>query len=594
VFKNTCWTSGSLRILGRGRVRRKPLPSIMATKIPSGLPATNGLSMELWQSVQREVYMSLHDPFVQALAQGTLDRRAFQHYVAQDAYFLKYFARAYGIALSKALALDDDTFNVLGRLLRGVHEELKLHGAYAARWGVHLPHTHTRMNVDGGTQPQGEAAAAAAAIGARVSDSKGGTVCGGRDNSGDGGDGGSSDDSVMIFTGPSAATKAYTDFLMGVAEDEGQDGGVAGILAAMLPCSRLYGFLGCTLAAAHGPGEAGLGAGLETPPHEYWEWVRTYSSPEYLAIPALKEAIFDRLSLHADKAKLLSLYRRAMQLEAEFFAAQPFSPPPRRIAALIVDFDETCSQRDTIGGLLRLAEAAAAAGRPTGGDSQWALSTPGRLAANYLAQQQQLLREVLPDGIPDAETYDAAGLATFLELLSDFDEKMNAVVEESGILRGSTEAEVAAAGAAVPLRPHCRETLRAALDRGIPVEVVSVNWSDVYVRAALGETLTSGSGLSGEGEGGGQQEEPLAPSTSPSRIALRCNSLEVRTTPYPVQHRTPYHTAPCLTGQDRTGQSHVVPYNGTGRDMRFLLPPPRGGGFAGRGAVMPKQSRELC
>ncbi len=53
-------------------------------------------------------------------------RRAFQHYVSQDAYFLKFFARAYGIALSKALALDDETFATLGKLLRGVHDELKV------------------------------------------------------------------------------------------------------------------------------------------------------------------------------------------------------------------------------------------------------------------------------------------------------------------------------------------------------------------------------------------------------------------------------------------------------------------------------------
>ncbi|GIL79240.1 hypothetical protein Vretifemale_8627 [Volvox reticuliferus] len=447
--------------------------------------------------------------------------RAFQHYVAQDAYFLKYFARAYGIALSKALALDDDTFNVLGRLLRGVHEELQLHGAYAARWGVRLPHTHTRTHVNADTPQHGVAVAvaapAAAASGVAVGSSNGGAACGDRDNSSDDRNDG------VIFTGPSAATKAYTDFLMEVAEDGGQDGGVAEILAAMLPCSRLYGFLGCALAAAHG---AGLGAG-ETPSHEYWEWVRTYSSSEYLAIPALKEAIFDRLSVHADKARLQSLYRRAMQLEAEFFAAQPFSPPPRRIAALVVDFDETCTQRDTIGGLMRLAEAAAAAGRPTAGDSQWALSTPARLAASYVAQQEQLLREVLPEGKPDAETYDAAGLAAFLERLSDFDEHMNAVVEESGILRGSTEGEVAAAGSAVPLRPHCRETLRAALDRGIPIEVVSVHWSDVYVRAALGEGLMASTRQQGEGEGGARQAAPPAPSTSPAGITLRCNALEI-------------------------------------------------------------------
>ncbi|EFJ50063.1 hypothetical protein VOLCADRAFT_89047 [Volvox carteri f. nagariensis] len=517
--------------------------------MPSGLPATNGLSMELWQSVQKEVYMSLHDPFVQGLAQGTLDRRAFQHYIAQDAYFLKYFARAYGIALSKALALDDDTFAVLGRLLRGVHEELQLHGVYAARWGVHLPHhthTHTHEHTKTRTEVQVPGAPSPeTSFPAYECIGNGGGGC-------DGGDGG---EGVVVFDGPSAATKAYTDFLMEVAEDGGQDGGVVEILAAMLPCSRLYGFLGCALKAAHagagggGGGGAGGGGGGGAPSQgEYWEWVRTYSSPEYLAIPALKEAVFDRLAVHADRAKLLSLYRRAMQLEAEFFAAQPFSPPRRRIAALVIDFDETCTAKDTVGGLMRLAEAAAAQGRPTPGDTSWARTTLGDLAANYLARQGELLREILPEEHPDAESYDAEGLSSFLERLSDFDERMNLVVEESGILKGSTEAEVAAAGTTVVLRPECRETLRAALDRGIPVEVVSVNWSDVFVGTALGAPLaptacrTEEVANAQEGAQHQHQQQAAAalrdtapPGRSPSSasasaasgVRLRCNSLQI-------------------------------------------------------------------
>lgn len=49
---------------------------------------------------------------------------------------------------------------------------------------------------------------------------------------------------------------------------------VAEVLAAMIPCSRLYGYLGCTLAAA----AAATGAGR----HAYSEWLDTYSGAEYL------------------------------------------------------------------------------------------------------------------------------------------------------------------------------------------------------------------------------------------------------------------------------------------------------------------------
>jgi hypothetical protein len=50
---------------------------------------------------------------------------------------------------------------------------------------------------------------------------------------------------------------------------------VAEVLAAMIPCARLYGFLGCQLAAAT----------RGQPRHTYSEWVDTYSGAEYLVRP---------------------------------------------------------------------------------------------------------------------------------------------------------------------------------------------------------------------------------------------------------------------------------------------------------------------
>jgi thiaminase len=50
--------------------------------------------------------------------------------------------------------------------------------------------------------------------------------------------------------------------------------GVAEVLAAMAPCSRLYGFLGCALAAAH-PRAARRG-------NPYRDWIDVYSGFDYL------------------------------------------------------------------------------------------------------------------------------------------------------------------------------------------------------------------------------------------------------------------------------------------------------------------------
>ena len=52
--------------------------------------------------------------------------------------------------------------------------------------------------------------------------------------------------------------------------------------------------------------------------------------------------------------ELRAVYRRAMVLERAFFSGQPGtpSPPPPRLC--VVDFDETCTQRDTIGRLMEV------------------------------------------------------------------------------------------------------------------------------------------------------------------------------------------------------------------------------------------------
>ena len=95
------------------------------------------ISKDLWESNQDLALACLEHPFVQGIAQGTLDRTKFAYYVGQDAFFLEAFARAYSIAAAKAT--DWEGFNTFHALAGGVLEELKLHESYAAQWGVDLP-----------------------------------------------------------------------------------------------------------------------------------------------------------------------------------------------------------------------------------------------------------------------------------------------------------------------------------------------------------------------------------------------------------------------------------------------------------------------
>lgn len=137
------------------------------------------VSSELWQANKDLAQSCLKHPFVQGIADGTLQRQKFAYYVGQDAFFLEAFARAYSIVAAKAPNWEG--FSVFHALASGVLEELRLHEAYAAAWGVNLR-----------------------------------------------------------LVEPEPATRRYCDFLLATAW--GSDAGLT--TAAMSPCMCLYAFLG--------------------------------------------------------------------------------------------------------------------------------------------------------------------------------------------------------------------------------------------------------------------------------------------------------------------------------------------------------------
>jgi thiaminase/transcriptional activator TenA len=108
------------------------------------------ISTDLWQSNQDLAQACLNNPFVEGIANGTLERVKFAYYVGQDAFFLEAFARAY--SLSAAKVTDWEGFMAFHTLAGGVVEELRLHESYAAEWGVDLrqvePAVATRRYTD--------------------------------------------------------------------------------------------------------------------------------------------------------------------------------------------------------------------------------------------------------------------------------------------------------------------------------------------------------------------------------------------------------------------------------------------------------------
>lgn len=196
----------------------------------------------LWEANADLAQACLEDPFIQGLVDGRLDPAAFRRYVAQDAFFLQAFLRAYALAAAKSEALD--AIRTFQRLLAGVLDELELHSRYAAALGIDL------------TQIQ-----------------------------------------------PLPAARAYTDFLLRTAWSAGVDE----IVAAMVPCMRLYAWLGQRLVLSWYEG------------HPYGEWIQTYSSPAFETLARELETLLDTLA--EDRPAIREAYRYAMHCERAFFSA---------------------------------------------------------------------------------------------------------------------------------------------------------------------------------------------------------------------------------------------------------------------------------
>ena len=94
------------------------------------------LAATLWQANAGQAERILAHGFVRGLGDGSLPVESFKRYVAQDAYFLEAFARAYAFCLAHGTTRED--LHGFDGLIAGVLDELELHRDFAARWQVAL------------------------------------------------------------------------------------------------------------------------------------------------------------------------------------------------------------------------------------------------------------------------------------------------------------------------------------------------------------------------------------------------------------------------------------------------------------------------
>ena len=94
------------------------------------------LSERLWDGSRKAAESCLQHPFVRGLSDGTLPQERYAKFIAQDAFFLDVFARAYAAGVARAP--DRDGMRTFHELQSGVFEELKLHAAASEKLGIDL------------------------------------------------------------------------------------------------------------------------------------------------------------------------------------------------------------------------------------------------------------------------------------------------------------------------------------------------------------------------------------------------------------------------------------------------------------------------
>lgn len=97
--------------------------------------ASPPLTKLLWPDVEEIFAKILAHPFITGLADGTLARPSFRHYIVQDAHYLRGYARVLAICAARATAVEDTA--MFARHASGaVAAEQELHASLLAELGT--------------------------------------------------------------------------------------------------------------------------------------------------------------------------------------------------------------------------------------------------------------------------------------------------------------------------------------------------------------------------------------------------------------------------------------------------------------------------
>lgn len=299
---------------------------------------------------------------------------------------------------------------------------------------------------------------------------------------------------------PSPATLAYTDFLFEVASASASK--VPEILAATAPCMRLYAFLGQQIQARF--------SARQSLPEAQEEWIKTYSSKDFEAAAQRLELLLDRTYAASECQncydRLSYLYHQAMILEYNFFDGQMARETrssedgigsgllARKYAcqglsteqiALVMDFDSTCTKKDTT--FILPFTAKHFAPNPEHVSRVWS-----GLESWYFQEYSKTVKEALA-----ARTHDMDGpgrkgaLEIFLKEVVSFENAAVRKVEESKVL---ANIPVGGVGSVMmgdlrgdwDLQDDCLEVIKFATENmSLGLAILSVSWSSEIIRTGL-------------------------------------------------------------------------------------------------------------
>jgi thiaminase (transcriptional activator TenA) len=175
-------------------------------------------------------------PFVRGIGAGTLEQGKFRFYMIQDYLYLIDYSKLFALGAVKATDLEDMT--VFSKLLHAtMSEEMSLHRQYAARFGI--------------------------------------------------------SEAELEQADPSPITLAYTHYMLHC----GQNGTLAELVAALLPCAWSYWEIGKELAEIPGAKDHKL----------YGDWIKMYSSEEFGQTAQWCIELLDKLAEGKSESELVQL-----------------------------------------------------------------------------------------------------------------------------------------------------------------------------------------------------------------------------------------------------------------------------------------------